>query len=81
MWRVDVTAEDIATGWPRHCRKCAVAIAAKRATGLPVVDVFTTEIHAGGRRYRLPPVVTDFIIARDRGDDCQPISFLLGDGS
>lgn len=76
---VEVTAEDIAYG-QADATLCPVALAIRRATGKAVaVDAYEADI--GDGRALLPPEVTHFVLAFDRGDEVEPFRFnLAADG-
>lgn len=74
--KIQVTAEDIRRGRPGICGGCPIALAMRRAFGVPIESwrfVSSTNYSA------LPQVATVFVVDFDAGRPVQPIEFEVPD--
>jgi hypothetical protein len=80
---ISVTADDIAQGKQRDCRRCPIACAVRRAFPHAVVDVDEADINIWKsgliaetfREYVLPDEAREFISAFDAGESVKPFTF------
>jgi hypothetical protein len=74
--RIEVTAEDIATGKMMHGDECPVALALRRETGVKWLVGSHYTVHPDdGYKVDLPPIATDFVYSFDRELPVEPFSF------
>lgn len=82
--RVEVTAADLASGQPKQCTRCPVALALRRqvpGARFVLVNDVTISVYADDREepdvYPTPGVVADFIVEFDLGLKRKPFAFTL----
>ena len=76
--RIEVTAQDIASGARCHCRRCPVALAIQRATNDPNAFAGFGRIRVHGRELQQwPEAVANFVGEFDRCLPVQPFAFDL----
>lgn len=75
--KITVTKQDISRGIPKNFRRCPIARAIRRATGIKDVKALPGYASVLGRYTHLPLVATDFIYRFDAGVDVEPFTFSL----
>jgi hypothetical protein len=75
---VEVTAEDIESGWRGDCSLCPLALAFQRIPGFNRARVSSARVYPRPTEsIRLPYPAQEFIRAFDAGVSVQPFSFTL----
>lgn len=75
--KIQVTQEDIDKGIQLDCTDCPIAVAIRRITSLPGIEVDDSHIEIDHKEYHTPDEVIEFICVFDAGLTVQPFEFDL----